>query len=130
MRLTITLTDGSTVNVQRFEDGTALDLIEALQACDGEPFLVLDLDDTGTTYVARAHITRLDFDAEDRPSASEAPRTRDSEVVDGYLCRHGKYAYEHDCDDHRDRAAGKELCTCGTCLAIRAARDGEQGGER
>lgn len=59
-----------------------------------------------------------------RESATEAPRTRDSEVVDGYLCRHGKYAYEHDCDDHRDRAAGKGLCTCGTCLAIADVLDG------
>jgi hypothetical protein len=61
MQVSIHTSDGASVTIQQMQGDDVMSLIEDWQ--DGEtPTLQFALDDTATTYIARAHIVRIDVD--------------------------------------------------------------------
>ena len=62
MKVTVYLSDGGQITVEKFDEASALDLGEALK--NAEDFLTFELDGSGTSLVNTAHVVRIDFDQE------------------------------------------------------------------
>lgn len=65
MKITVYSTVGE-VKIKNLPEADALDLVSDLQESAGTPFLVLDLDEKTTVYLARKHVVRVDLDDDKR----------------------------------------------------------------
>lgn len=64
MKAAIYLSDGGVLDFEDFDEGSALDLREALADTSGT-FLTFDMDGS-TVFVHRDHIVRIDFETGDQ----------------------------------------------------------------
>ncbi|RLV56050.1 hypothetical protein D9V41_09180 [Aeromicrobium phragmitis] len=61
MRVKVYLADGGTLEVNDFDEGSALDLRNAVEC--GESWLTFEMDDA-TVLVSARQVVRIDFDGE------------------------------------------------------------------